>query len=702
MKRVLIAIGIILVLLVAVVIIVPFVVPTSTLVDYVKEEVESTTGRKLTVNGDPSFSIFPNVKLTLPEVALSNAAGGEADNLVQLKAADIEVDLMAAISGEVVIKRFVLVEPVIAIEKDAKGRFNFEFTPAAGAAAPAADSSAGTGGDGGSGGDALALRLSDVRLENATFSYFDAQTGMRQRLDGINAKLSLPDFAGPFDMEASADWQGRTVTVVTHVDKPQAIAAGQETALRLTVDSGDLFKVDFNGTASAGVAPKGAGRLTVAADKLGDLLAWVGVALGPDVKLPASISLDANVTGDPSAVALSDAAIGFDQNRLTGAIRAGLAGARPSLFADLSAGDLDLRPYMPATAKEDATATKAATADTAGGSKDWSDDVIDLSGLDAADVDMRIKADSIKTGILDTAATDIKLVSQGKRTNLTIAELGLYDGNATGAVSIDRRGESPKFAIKLNGDGIQAQPMLQQFADFGDFLGTVELAIDMTTAGASERQIVSALNGSGGLTVRDGAIIGYNLAAAVRGVSTANLDLDYDKAEKTDFAEISATWTASNGVISNSDLMMNAPLLRVTGEGKVSLPPRQIDYRVLPKLVASLAGQGSKSAGGLGVPIKITGSFDDPSIQPDLEGVVRGVLEAPGDAVKGVIDGAGGAVKGVTEGGAGAVKGLLDSVTGGGAASAPESGSATEPTKEESSNPVEGATKKLKGLFGTN
>jgi len=686
MKRVLIAIGVILVLLVAIVIIVPFVVPTSTLVDYVKEEVEGATGRKLTVNGDPSFSIFPDVALTLPEVALSNAPGGEAEDLVRIKSADIQVDLMAAISGDVVIKRFVLVEPVIAIEKDANGRFNFEFDPPAGAAAPAASES--SSGDSGGGGGGLALRLDDVRLENATFIYMDAQTGQRQELKGVNAKLSLPDFAGPFDMDASAEWQGRQVSVVAHVDKPQAIAAGQETALRLTAESGDLFKVDFNGTATAGTAPKGAGRLTVTADRLGELLAWVGAAMGPEVKLPSSISLDANVTGSPTAVALSDAAIGFDENRLTGAIRAGLAGARPSLFADLSGGDLDLRPYMPAEAKE-GVGTSAGAAAPAGGSKDWSDDPIDLSGLDAADVDLHIAADSIKTGIVDTAATDIKLVSEGKRTNLTITKLGLYDGDATGAVSIDRRGATPKFAIKLDGNGIQAQPMLQQFADFGDFLGTVELAVDMTTAGASERQIVSALNGTGALTVRDGAIIGYNLAAAVRGVSTANLDLDYDKAEKTDFAEISATWTANNGVISNSDLMMNAPLLRVTGKGTVSLPPRQIDYRVLPKLVASLAGQGSKSAGGLGVPILVKGSLDDPSIQPDLEGVVRGVIEAPGDAVKGVIDGGGGAVKG-----------LLDSVTGGGKSTAEEGASSGSPT-QESSNPVEGAAKKLKGLFGT-
>jgi len=89
------------------------------------------------------------------------------------------------------------------------------------------------------------------------------------------------------------------------------------------------------------------------------------------------------------------------------------------------------------------------------------------------------------------------------------------------------------------------------------------------------------------------------------------------------------------------------------------------------------------------VPILVKGSLDDPSIQPDLEGVVRGVIEAPGDAVKGVIDGGGGAVKG-----------LLDSVTGGGKSTAEEGASSGSPT-QESSNPVEGAAKKLKGLFGT-
>lgn len=695
MKRVLIIIGVVLVVLIAAAVAIPFFVPKATLVRIATEQVEAATGRKLTIGGDPSFSIFPSVALSLSDVSLANAPDGEAPALASIKSVDIEVDLMSAIGGSVVVNRLVLVEPVIAIEKGKDGRFNFEFGEPGKAPAPAAAPSG--GGESSGGGGAPALRLDDVRLENAVVTYYDAATGERQALAGINAKVSLPSFEGPFDVEASADWQERTISLTAHVDKPQAIAQGESTALTLSAGSDGLFEFGFNGTASAGNAPQGAGRLTFASKDLAALLAWAGAAPEAGVKLPESVSLSADVTGSPTRIGLADLALGFDANTLTGAVTADIGGPVPAVVVSLKGGDLDFRPYMPADEGTSGSG-QADGAATAGGSADWSDDVIDLSALDMAQVSLDFSAGSIRTGLLDTGTTAIRLTSRSGTTALEILELGIYDGKATGAINIDRTGGVPAFSIVLNADGVQAQPALQQFADFGDFLGTVKTEIDLKTAGNTERKLVSALAGKGLVQVTDGAILGYNLAAAVRNVSTGGLDLDYDKAARTDFAEIFATFTATSGVLSNSDFRMNAPLLRVTGEGTVPLPPRQIDYRVLPKLVASLTGQGAQSAGGLGIPVRIRGSWDDPSIQPDLEGVVKGVLQAPGD----IVGGAAGAVKGVTEGGAGAVKGLLEGVTGGATGGSTDSGTAT-PTEEKpasTSNPAEGATKALKGLFG--
>lgn len=680
MKRFLIIAAAILVILVAAVVAVPFVVPKSAMVDYVVAKMEEATGRKVTVGGEPEFSVFPDVTLSINQVTLSNFEGGATENMAEIRSADIKVDLMAALSGEVVVRRFVLVEPVIVIEKNADGRFNFDF---GGATAAAGDGEKLESG-GESGGGDLVLSLDDFRMENATVVYIDAQTGERYDVSGLNAEMSLPSMAGPFDMTADAEWRGRRVNVKAHVDNPSAITAGQQTAMNAEVASDDLFSISFNGAATAGDAPEAAGRGAVSVASVAELLAWADIALGPDVRLPATLSLEGDMTASPSRVAIAAAAIVFDQNRIEGSIAAELSGQRPAVTAELTAGDLDFRAYLPEGGGESGSggdgAARAASAD-------WSDDPIDLSALGAADVDLSLKAGSITTGMLDVGATDIAVTGRGNGAEVTLREMALYEGNATGGAKIDLRGAEPGMSLKLELAGVQARPALQQFADFGDFLGTVNANFDLTTRGNTERKLVSALNGTGRITVTDGAIIGYNLAAAVRNVSTGSLDMTYDKSEKTDFAELSGSFTAKDGLVHNPDLAMNAPLLRVTGSGDIALPPRTLDYRAVPKVVASLTGQGGGDDRGISVPILIRGSWDDPSIQPDMEGLVRGVLESPGDAARGVSD----TIRNVGEGGTGAVKGMLDNVTG---KSDGDSGSETD------DDPVSGATKKLKGLFG--
>lgn len=693
MKRLLIIVAAILVVLIAIVVALPFIVPKSAMVEFVVAQIEEATGRKVTVGGEPEFSVFPDVTLSINDVTLSNFEGGETENMAQIRSADIEVDLLAALSGEVVVSRFILVEPVIVIEKNAEGRFNFDF---GGATAAAGDGEKlETRDSGGDGGSELVLSLDDFRLENATVVYIDAQTGERYDVSGLNATMSLPSMEGPFDMNADAEWRGRRVNVTAHVDNPQAIASGQRTAINAEVGSDDLFAIAFNGAATAGDAPEAAGRGSVNVESVAELLAWADIALGPDVKLPATLSIEGDMTASPARVAIADAAIVFDKNRIEGSIAAALSGARPAVTADLDAGDLDLRAYLPEGGGESGGSGGEGGSSAGAGGSDWSDDPIDLSALGAADIDLTLKANSITTGMLDVGQTDIGLVGRGNGAEVSINKLALYEGDATGNAKIGL-GETPTMAMKLNLAGVQARPALQQFADFGDFLGTVNADFDLNTRGNTERKLVSAFNGKGQITVTDGAIIGYNLAAAVRNVSTGGLDMDYDASEKTDFAELSGSFTAKNGVVNNPDLKMNAPLLRVTGSGDISLPPRTIDYRAVPKVVASLTGQGAEGGRGISVPILIRGSWDNPSIQPDMEGIVKGVLESPVDAAKGVAD----TVKNVGEGGAGAVKGVLDKVTGQSDGDSGGDGSGDSGDSGGSDNPISGATKKLKGLFG--
>jgi len=63
----------------------------------------------------------------------------------------------------------------------------------------------------------------------------------------------------------------------------------------------------------------------------------------------------------------------------------------------------------------------------------------------------------------------------------------------------------------------------------------------------------------------------------------------------------------------NRDLAMSLPLARASGEGRVGLGARDIDYLFTPVL---LEGETRK---GLAIPVRIRGPWANPKITPDLE-----------------------------------------------------------------------------------
>src|SRR3546814_16685353 len=75
---------------------------------------------------------------------------------------------------------------------------------------------------------------------------------------------------------------------------------------------------------------------------------------------------------------------------------------------------------------------------------------------------------------------------------------------------------------------------------------------------------------------------------------------------------------------------MLAPLFRVEGAGQSNIAERTVDFRLVPRLVASLEGQGGQAdLGGIAVPIVVTGTYDDLSFTPDLAGAIENIIRDP-------------------------------------------------------------------------
>lgn len=103
----------------------------------IEERVRAATGRELIIAGELNLRLLSlNPALTVDDVAFKNASWGTRPDMVTLQRLEAEVALLPLFSGEVTVKRLVLVAPEIFLETDKKGRGNWIFTPGEAEAAP--------------------------------------------------------------------------------------------------------------------------------------------------------------------------------------------------------------------------------------------------------------------------------------------------------------------------------------------------------------------------------------------------------------------------------------------------------------------------------------------------------------------------------------------------------------------------------------
>jgi hypothetical protein len=96
------------------------------------------------------------------------------------------------------------------------------------------------------------------------------------------------------------------------------------------------------------------------------------------------------------------------------------------------------------------------------------------------------------------------------------------------------------------------------------------------------------------------------------------------KKPRTDFTELRSPFSITDGLYETPETTMISPLLRVQAEGKADLVEETLAFRVEPKFVATIKGQGdTMERSGIMVPVLVSGTFSSPTFRPDLEGMIK-------------------------------------------------------------------------------
>jgi AsmA protein len=627
-RKLLIGLAALVVLIVAALFVGPMFVPKDWLRKQITAQVKDATGRDLTIAGDLELQLLPEAIIKLGDVKFSNMADGSRPDMATLQELSVHVALLPLISKEIEVKEFVLVKPNILLEVDKNGKANWAISPGGDASASGSPSTS----DDGDGAGLESLKLGDVRVVDGRVEYKDAKGGTSEVIENLNVSISLPDLDSPLAIDGSLSWHQEALTLKLGVAKPRALMEAAASPLSLTLN-GKPVNVAFNGSLDTGALGAG-GKLALDVPSIKNLAAWAASPLDVEGDVLGPLKIDGQLAVSPSTISFTDMTLVLDAVRGTGSLSA-KPGTIPSITGKLALEALDLNPYLTAFGGDPNVA--AAPAKPAG--TGWSDEPIDVSALRTINADLALSVASIQAQDIKIGESAVAVKLNGGKLNVNLSKLAFYGGNGTATINVDASGKVPAVSKTFKLSGVQARPMLTDAAQTDWLAGTGNIVLDVTTRGTSQKAMVSALNGKGNFSFLDGSIYGINLASMVRNATGAFLTKDAGPV-KTDFAELSGSFTIKNGLVSNDDLKMLSPLLRVSGKGTADMPPRTVNYRLEPKAVASLSGQGGVAdKAGITVPIIVEGSWDNPSFRPDLTGAISDLAKDPAkalDAVKGL------------------------------------------------------------------
>ncbi len=638
MKKFLLILLALVVVLIAAVVAAPFLLPMETYKQQIEARVERATGRALKIEGPLDISLLPRLAVTAEEVRFANIASSPRPDMVRLKGLQAELKIWPLLRGSVEVDRFVLVEPQFQLEIDAAGRPNWALgAPEAGAAqqAEAPQQPGPTTGQPGGGMrlPVTQIKLGDIRIENGTLALSDARSGTERRIEKINLDVDLPDLQSALAANGSLVYQGKPVELALAVERPLALAQGGSSPVRITGKGPDLG-LTFEGALDNAATPHAAGAVDLNVTSIRDLAAWLGAPIAFEGQGLRTFRVSGQVDGVPTRIALNGAKLALDAIAGEGEFVVDLSGQVPQATGRLDLGAVDLNPYLPPQPAAQGTATGGQPApgqsQAGGAAADWSDEPIALPPIGGANVDFTLSTKALKMRDLQLDRSRLALRLQGTHLGVDLQEIALYGGHGTGKLDLEVVDGTPRVSHQFRLDGLQALPFLTAAAGFQRLRGTANAELALQTEGRSQRQLVQNLSGTGRTTFRDGAIVGINLAALVRNVATAYQGGAIGGERATDFAELSGSFNVRNGVLTNDDLWLQAPVLRVAGRGQVNLPARTLDYRLEPKAAQTLEGQGgSREIAGLLVPVIIKGPWNAPAITPDLTGVAQRALENP-------------------------------------------------------------------------
>lgn len=571
----------------------------------VERAVQAKTGRALHI-GNLDVDLGRVTTIRGDSVTFANAEWAKRPQMVSADRVEIDVRIWPLLRGSVQLPEVRLTRPDALLQTapraDQAGNWDFLGER--------------------SGGEPMQLQR--LYIDDGRLQFLDERGRTDIQLAVRSGKAKQADAAPPLVVGGKGSWQGNAFTLNGNTESP----------LELT-DSGHPFRIHLDGRAGATHAVASGTLINpfqfqtfslqfrLSGQDLEDLYPLVGIAL-PSTP---PYRLDGQLTRDHQVWQYQKFNGRVGDSDLGGDVKVEVGGERPRLTADLVSKRLDfddLAGFIGAPPKTggDETANaeqKAEAARLAAKPTILPDTPYDLGKLRAMDADVRLKAQRINAPSLPLDDMDAHLKLDDGLLRLEPLNFGVAGGDIRSTIRMDARRPQIATSLKASVRRVQLGQLFPDAKLAEQASGGIGGEIDLSGNGNS----IAAMLGSSDGTVAVGMGKGHvgNLIMELAGLDVAeSLKFLFTGDKQIPLRCAFADFGVKDGRMDSRALAVDTTDTLIIGEGSINLKNEQMDLllKPRPKDISILA---------LRSPLRIDGTFKDPSFRPDFKALgIRGAI----------------------------------------------------------------------------
>lgn len=326
-----------------------------------------------------------------------------------------------------------------------------------------------------------------------------------------------------------------------------------------------FVSASFSGTAKIEGDWRAVGRVSLAFENPSNLGKWMNQPFLDDLHFPVSISGNADIT--KSRLVLDEAQFSLAEQNATGEFDLIFSGAHSKLLGSVAFGTFDLDAFTESGPSDKTT-------------PDFDPDIL-MNTLSSMKLDLRLSAESIQFGNIETGDAAFTLLGEDGRYTMEIAHMSIMEGGVFGHAEFDLSGNEPLLKARLTGQTLDASG-IQSIVDMPAWLsGNIDGNIEASMSGTSVPGMLANATISGRASFSDEGQIKLDLDRLVS-MEKGQEQRGWDGIDSawSDFDDLRFGFSYESGTLNLGNIALVRSDGTFKGDGIVDTHDQTLDLRV--------------------------------------------------------------------------------------------------------------------------